>query len=62
LPEYEVSVKFHIFPFKKLHVSAENEKAAREIADSQAKIIRDSVEYTIDEIKPKKYLIDEFLH
>ena len=59
--EYEVSVKFHIFPFKKILITAKNEKEAKEIANVEAQQIKESLRHSIYKVKAKSYIIDEFL-
>jgi len=61
LPEYEVKVKFHIFPYRKFKISAKNEGEAREIANDQAQHIIDKLDFSITNIKAKRYLMDKFL-
>jgi len=61
LPEYDVKVKFHIFPYRKFTISAKNEEEAREIANDQAQHIIDTLDFSITNIKAKIYLMDKFL-
>jgi len=61
LPDYEVKVKFHIFPYRKFKIGAKNEEEAREIATDQAQHIIDTLDFSITDIKAKKYLMDKFL-
>jgi len=61
LPEYEVKVKFHIFPYRKFKISAKNEEEARELANDQAQHIIDTLDFSIINIKAKRYLMDKFL-
>ena len=61
MPDYDVKVKFHIFPYRKFKIGAKNEKEAREIANDQAKHIIDTLDFSITEVKAKKYLMDKFL-
>ena len=61
MPDYEVKVKFHIFPYRKLKISAKDEEEARKIANDQAQHIIDTLDFNITNIKAKKYLMDKFL-
>jgi len=61
LPDYDVKVKFHIFPYRKFKISAKNEDEAKEMANDQAQHIIDTLDFTITNIKAKKYLMDKFL-
>ena len=61
MPEYDVKVKFHIFPYRKFKISAKNEVEAREIANDQAQHIIDTLDFSVTNIKAKKYLMDKFL-
>ena len=61
MPDYEVKVKFHIFPYRTFNVSAGNEDEARKIANEQAQHLIDSLDFTISSIKAKKYLMDRVL-
>ncbi len=61
MPDYEVMVKFHIFPYRKFKISAKNEEEAKEIANVQAQHVIDTLDYSITNIKAKKYLMDKFL-
>jgi len=61
LPEYDVKVKFHIFPYRKFKISAKNEAEARELANAQAQHVIDTLDFSITNIKAKKYLMDKFL-
>lgn len=61
MPDYEVKIKFHIFPYRKFNISATNEEEVRMIANKQAKELIDSLDFTIYSIKAKKYLMDRFL-
>ena len=61
MPEYEVKVKFHIFPYRKFKISAKDEEEAREIAKDQAQHIIDTLDFNVTNIKAKRYLMDKFL-
>jgi len=61
LPEYEVKVKFYIFPYRKFKIDASTEEEARKIANDQAQHVVDNLDYNITSIKAKKYLMDKFL-
>ncbi len=61
MPEYEVKVKFHIFPYRKFKISAKDEIEARDIANDQAQHIIDTLDFNITSIKAKRYLMDKFL-
>ena len=61
MPDYDVKVKFHIFPYRKFTISAKNEEEARKIANEQAKHLIDALDFTIYSVKAKKYLMDRFL-
>jgi hypothetical protein len=61
LPEYEVKVKFYIFPYRKFKINAPTEEEARKIATDQAQHIIDTTDFKITSIKAKKYLMDKFL-
>ena len=61
MPEYDVKVKFHIFPYRKFKISAKNEVEAREIANDQAQHIIDTLDNTVTNNKAKKNLMDKFL-
>ena len=61
MPEYDVKVKFHIFPYRKFKISAKNEEEARELANVQAQHVIDTLDYSITNIKAKRYLMDKFL-
>jgi len=61
LPEYEVKVKFYIFPYRKFKISASNEEEARKVATNQAQHIIDTLDFEVTSIKAKKYLMDKFL-
>lgn len=61
MPEYEVKVKFHIFPYRKFKISAKDGEEAREIANDQAQHIIDTLDFSITNIKAKRYLMDKFL-
>jgi hypothetical protein len=61
LPEYEVKVKFYIFPYRKFKINAKSEEEARELANDQAQHIIDTLDFSITNIKAKKYLMDKFL-
>ncbi len=61
MPDYDVTIKFHIFPYRKFNISAKNEEEAREIANTQAQQLIDTLDFTISSIKAKKYLMDRFL-
>ncbi|MFX0075163.1 MAG: hypothetical protein ACFE96_06960 [Candidatus Hermodarchaeota archaeon] len=61
MPEYEVKVKFYIFPYRKFKISASTEEEARKIASDQAQHIIDTLDFDITSIRAKKYLMDRFL-
>jgi hypothetical protein len=61
LPEYEVSVKFHIFPYKRILITAKNKDEARDLANAQAQKLKENLKHSIDKIKMKSHNIDEFL-
>jgi len=61
MPDYDVKIKFHIFPYRKFNISAKDEKEARKIANEQAQQLIDALDFTIYSIKAKKYLMDKFL-
>ena len=61
MPEYEVKVKFFIFPYRKFKINASTEEEARKVANDQAQQIIDTLYFEISSIKAKKYLMDEFL-
>jgi len=61
LPEYEVKIKFHIFPYRKFNIIATDDEEARRIAKIQAEKIIDTLDFTIASIRPKRYLMDRFL-
>jgi hypothetical protein len=61
LPEYEVKVKFFIFPYRKFKIKASTEEEARKVVIDQAQHIIDTLDFEISSIKVKKYLMDEFL-
>jgi len=61
MPDYDVKVKFHIFPYRKFKISAKDEKEAREIANNQAQHIIDTLDFSVTDIKAKRYLMDKFL-
>ena len=61
MPEYEVKVKFYIFPYRKFKIDASTEEEARKIANDQAQHVIDTLDYNITSIKAKKYLMDKFL-
>jgi hypothetical protein len=61
LPEYEVKVKFFIFPYRKFKINASTEEEARKVVIDQAQHIIDTLDFEISSIKVKKYLMDEFL-
>ena len=61
MPEYDVKVKFHIFPYRKFKISAIDEGEAREIASDQAQHIIDTLDFSVINVKAKKYLMDKFL-
>ena len=61
MPEYEVKVKFYIFPYRKFKVNASTEEEARKIATDQAQHIIDTTDFKITGIKAKRYLMDKFL-
>ncbi len=60
MPEYEVSIKFHIFPYKKIIVKAKNKEEARKLATVQAQELKENLKHSIDKIKTKSHNIDEF--
>jgi len=61
MPDYEVKIKFHLFPYRKFDITAKNEDEARKIANEQAQQIIDTIDFTLYSIKAKKYLMDRFL-
>ncbi len=61
MPDYEVKIKFHIFPYRKFNISARDEEEARKIASEQAQHLIDTLDFTISSVKAKKYLMDRFL-
>ena len=61
MPDYDVKIKFHIFPYRKFNISAKDEEEARKIANEQAQQLIDTLDFTISSIKAKKYLMDRFL-
>jgi hypothetical protein len=61
LPEYEVKVKFYIFPYRKFKINAPTEEEARKIATDQAQHIIDTLDFEITSVKAKRYLMDKFL-
>ncbi|MFX0057167.1 MAG: hypothetical protein ACFE85_06180 [Candidatus Hodarchaeota archaeon] len=61
MPDYEVKIKFHIFPYRKFEITAKDEGEARKIANNQAQQIIDALDFSIASIKRKKYLMDKFL-
>ncbi|NHJ21372.1 MAG: hypothetical protein EAX91_10535 [Candidatus Lokiarchaeota archaeon] len=61
MPEYEVKVKFFIFPYRKFKINASTEEEARKVVNDQAQHIIDTLDFEISSIKAKKYLMDEFL-
>ena len=61
MPDYEVKVKFHIFPYRKFKISAKDEEEARGLANDQAQHVIDTLDYSITNIKAKRYLMDKFL-
>ena len=61
MPDYEVKIKFHLFPYRKFNITAKNEDEARKIANEQAQQIIDTIDFTLYSIKAKKYLMDRFL-
>ena len=60
MPEYEVSIKFHIFPYKRIIVTAKSKEEARELANNQAQELKKNLRHSIDKIKTKSHNIDEF--
>jgi len=56
-----VKVKFHIFPYRKFKISAKDEEEAKKIANDEAQHIIDTLDFTITDIKAKRYLMDKFL-
>ncbi len=61
MPEYDVKVKFHIFPYRKFKIRAKNEEEARKIANDQAQHVIDTLDFSVTNIKAKRYLMDKFL-
>jgi len=61
LPEYVADIRFHIFPYQKLKVSAKNEEEARKIAVSYAEDIISNLNFTIKRLKKRQVLIEDFL-
>ncbi|NVM18652.1 MAG: hypothetical protein HWN80_13125 [Candidatus Lokiarchaeota archaeon] len=61
MPEYEVKVKFYIFPYRKFKINASTDEEARKIANDQAQHVVDTLDFKITSIKAKKYLMDKFL-
>ena len=61
MPDYDVKIKFHIFPYRKFTISAKDEEEAKKIANEQAQQLIEAVDFTISSIKAKKYLMDRFL-
>jgi len=61
MPEYDVKIKFHIFPYRKFNISAKNEAEARKIAKEQAHQLINTLEFTISSIKAKQFILDEYL-
>jgi len=61
MPEYDVKIKFHLFPYRKFNINAINEKEARKIAKEQAQQVINTIDFTISSIKAKEYLLDRFL-
>ena len=61
MPEYEVKVKFHIFPYRKFKINASSEEEARKVVTDQAQHVIDTLDFEITSIKAKKYLMDKFL-
>jgi len=61
MPDYDVKIKFHIFPYRKFTISAKSEEEARKIANEQAQQLIDATDFTIYSVKAKRYLMDRFL-
>ncbi len=61
MPEYEVKIKFHIFPYRKFNIIATDDEEARRIAKIQAEHIIETLDFTIASIRTKRYLMDRFL-
>jgi len=61
MPEYEVKVTFHIFPYRKFNISAGNEEEASKLVKHEAQQMISSLRYTVTSIKPKRYSMDDFL-
>jgi predicted AlkP superfamily phosphohydrolase/phosphomutase len=60
LPEYEVSIKFHIFPYKKIVINAKTKEEAKAIANKEAQQLKHDLKHSIDKVKIKSHNIDEF--
>jgi len=60
LPEYEVSIKFHIFPYKRIIVTAKTKEEAKALANQEAQQLKERLKHTIDKVKIKSLNIDEF--
>jgi hypothetical protein len=60
LPEYEVSIKFHIFPYKRIIIDAKTKAEAKAIANKEAQQLKQDLRHSIDKIKIKSHKIDEF--
>ncbi|TFF84128.1 MAG: hypothetical protein EU552_01410 [Promethearchaeota archaeon] len=60
MPEYEVSIKFHIFPYKKIVVTAKTKEEAKALANNEAQQLKKDLRHSIDKIKIKSHNIDEF--
>lgn len=61
MPEYEVKIKFHIFPYRKYTVFANDEKEAEESARDQAQQTIENIKFSIAGIKRKRLSMDDFL-
>ena len=61
LPEYEAEIRFHIFPYRKLKVSAKNEEEAKKIAMNYAEEKIKNMKFTIKRLKQRQVLIGDFL-
>jgi hypothetical protein len=61
LPEYVAEIKFHIFPYRKLKISAKSEEEARKIAINSAEHIIKNLNFTIKRVKQRQVLIEDFL-
>ncbi|MFX1496930.1 MAG: hypothetical protein ACFFBH_05365 [Promethearchaeota archaeon] len=61
MPEYLAEIKFHIFPYRKLKISAKNEVEAKKIAITHAEDIVKNLKFTIKKLKQRQVLIEDFL-